>query len=184
MDFTTGPCLAASEQKHRRSLVVNGQLCGLPARCLIDTGATDSLVSHDFYQQIPEENRPQLKAVDVQELLVGDIGIEMLLGMDFLFENTCRCQLDILTGVLLSRRERIQCRDNSEDSACFKVVGRGTVRLPSSQSSIVPARLRKVGNTSQGVIEPWQAAFDQKRMVDGHSLVSMDACLVRVHPLL
>ncbi|XP_038053938.1 uncharacterized protein LOC119726355 [Patiria miniata] len=100
-------------QKARAGLFVQAFIRGVKANLLVDTGATDSVLSSEFYYKIPIEKRPKLESggtgvrnadgsnmetlgralVDVQigrttcpvRAVFGKIGeVEGILGMDFL----------------------------------------------------------------------------------------------------
>lgn len=171
-----------SAKSCKRSLLVTSQLNGKAVNCLIDTGATDSLMSSSLYEQLPESRRPELERVRQtmhgvdgeslkvrgkingqlifghcpvnQDIIVAEIpGDVLILGMDFLVENNC--QLDLPNGILRLKGEELKCWDEDENHARFRVVCRERVDLFPHQSMIIPGKMKRTGNiTEWGVIDP------------------------------
>ena len=195
--------------RNRQSLVVTGRLNGVAVSGLIDTGSATSLISHQLYQRLPENDEMVMErvyerysgvsgnalavygriegeltlghALMTQSLIVAEIDTEMILGMDFLSANQCR--LDLSRGILHLGSEEIQCWDENEDNAHFRVTCRDKVELPPHTATTVIGRIARTGNiTKWGVVESSQEVMNKNGIIVGRSVVStkQDAVPVRV----
>jgi hypothetical protein len=151
-------------------LTLDGQMFQLGVSCLIDTGATDSLVSFRTYARIPEDQKPllteeraQYTGVDgrplkilgrmdapltfgrvkvQQNLLVADVGGEVLLGMDFLMGH--QCSLDLYDGSIRLGPDELQCWELEGGHARYRAgkTGSSTRKSPLSTRSARCSRIQ------------------------------------------
>ncbi len=205
-----GAGVSTQPAKRPNHLTLAGQLCQMGVNCLIDTGATDSIVSASTYERIPAEQRPPLTGetgvytgVDGQRLrvwgkmeaplvfehvrvwqglVVAEIDGEVILGMDFLQRQ--QCSLDIVKGVVRVGKEELRCWDQNADNARFRVVTETEVELKPHETRTVIARVQRTGEmTPWAVIEPRVQLSDNPKLMVGRTLVSTsrDEVPVRIH---
>ena len=181
-------------------MFVDGMLRGVGVKFLVDTGATDTLISSTTYFSIPSQNRPPLnKGVQVQQVdgaalqtlgsawveiqignisesvlvVVADIETPGILGMNFLL--TTDGTVDLVKRQLCLRGERIQCTLKGERSFCARVVVMEDVRIPPGHEAIIQGEPMGSHNKEfigPGLIEP-NVNFKKEMMV-APSLVNTD----------
>ena len=151
--------------KARSGLFVRAEVRGVKINLLVDTGATDTLLSCEFYHQIPKEKRPAVTMegarvrnadgsvmetigsawVEVQvgrttcplSVVFGNTGkIQGILGMDFLLAT--KGVLDFQTMELKVNGERIRCVDTEGNATCARVIVSETTRVPAGHEALVP----------------------------------------------
>ncbi len=180
-------------------LTLTGQLYHVGVNCLIDTGAICSVVSSFTYTRIPAKQRPPLAEetrgyrgangqrlkiwgkmaapltfgrVKVQQtLLVADIDGDVLLGMDFLREQSCF--LNLKNGVVRVQEEESRCWDLAAIYAhnCTAAMGKAELKLPMDQTDV--AEWPHVGTgTQQEVTEPTVQLSVEPDVMGNGTLVS------------
>ena len=139
--------------------------------CLIDTGASISVLHPSQYYALPEDLRPKLRqdcgnlrmAVGGQvipvghakfpltingivehSLIVADVEAPLVIGFDFMREQ--RCILDIGRGILTFKGEQIQCTHDAADPARvtsrdLKITMLDTVIVPPASEMIVGGKI-------------------------------------------
>ena len=189
------------------SLIVIGQLNGIPVRCLLDTGSAISLVSTATYNRIPKSARPKVAPIREkftgvnggslqvhgrtnsvmvfghtqihQELLVAETDVEVLLGMDFLQDHSCH--LDLPRRILHLGDERLSCWNEDVDHAHFLVICQERITLQPQASGAVAGKIRRTGNITQwGVIEPCPKLIESSGLLFRQTLVSAHEDVVPV----
>ena len=172
-------------------------------KLLVDTGATDSVLSSEFYFRVPTEKRPSLESdgvgvrnadgsrmntlgrawVEVQigkttcpvHAVFGSTGeVEGILGMDFLLST--KGSLDFRSCELSLHGETIKCVDQRGSNLCARVIAGETTRLPAGHEALVPAVVRGEHLGSKfGLIEPSdRGEVAQKGMVVARVLVNSE----------
>ena len=149
--------------KARRGLFVEVEIRGVKARLLVDSGATNTILSASLYYRIPSANRPTLTEVGASnadgssletlgsarlELSVGNCifplevvfgntdQIDGLLGLDFMDPN--EANIDLKTKELRLKGERIKCTDARGGPFCYRVLIGATTRVPPGHEVVIP----------------------------------------------
>ena len=182
-------------------LYVPALVRGEKVHLLVDTGATDTVLSYTFFYEISQEKRLKLTTrgsrvrtadgsllqtiggayVEVQvgrttlplNIVFGNIGtMEGILGMDFLVPT--RGCLDFNTMELKINGEKVRCTGNKGEQFCARVVVEKTTIVPPGHEAIVPGQLTgKVKVTGLCIMEHGQRGeIADKGMVMARSLVT------------
>ena len=194
----------------RFGLFVNGTVRNTKCHFLIDTGATDTLISSKVYYQIPREQRPVLETdgvqvrqvdgsplsvlgiawVDVQvgrtthpvRAIFTEMKYSGILGMDFILPTGGN--LDFQTKEWRINGERIRCTSSAGEPFIGRVVAAESATIPSGHEAVVPGIIaRKVEEfVGPAVVEPVEGGGDlaQKGLVVGRSLVDSENHIVPV----
>ena len=186
----------------RSGLFVEVEVRGIKAKLLVDTGATDTILSSTLYHRIPGVKRPNLNTgisgvrnadgselstigsgwVELQvgacisslEVVFGNTGsMDGILGMDFLIQN--HANLDLKTKELNLNGERIKCTDRKGTSFCARVVVGETIRVPAGHEALVSGHVKSTSNrTGLGLIEPAHNELTRKGILVARVLVGAD----------
>ena len=174
---------------------------------LIDTGATETLLSAKMYHLIPRPKRPELTPPTMEmrqadgsmvevlgtamvelavgnqrhmvRLVVANINNDGLLGMDFL--TAAGGHLDVAGGALSMGGEVIACR-RVQTSHCYRVVANETVIIPPEHEKIIYAFAKRCPKgTKLGLVEPLKRGTTQNGLNVARAVVSVrDVVPVRV----
>ena len=156
------------------------EIRGIKARLLVDSGATDTILSSSVYYRINSTSRPDLTEVGVHnadgssmdtlgsawlelglrtcifplEVVFGNTDqIDGLLGLDFMEPNGCN--IDLKTKELLVKGERIKCTDARGVSFSSRVVVGATTRVPPGHEVVIPGHTTGMQEeTGFALIEP------------------------------
>lgn len=149
-------------------LFIKSTIFGNSVDCLIDTGATTSVLHSKVFLRLPEEKRPQLnrncgdlRVADGEiivpmgmatfplriddkiyhcRMIVADIESPAVLGYDFLKDN--HCEMHIGKGTILLNGKRIECHlESQKPNTIFRVALTETVVLPAASEMIIPTRV-------------------------------------------
>ncbi len=144
-------------------------ISGVKVRFLVDTGSTTTILSENMFSRLPESERSELgqtrariiladgktlnplgcvtltleigkMSVD-QEMIVADIGVEGLIGMDFL--RTHKCQLDLYKSCIQLNGCLVPLSKATSDFQCCKVSVTQHVVIPASHEMIVMGTLEE-----------------------------------------
>lgn len=157
------------------------QIAGSPARFLIDTGSSGTIISRDMYERISKKRRPKLSPstdrmvvadgsaspvlgrIDVEisigtvnvfhPVIVANIALDAIMGLAFLRSH--KGQLDLEGSKLnISGKTFTLQGENAEDFACHRVKLSKTVNIPAFSEMIIPGKLVKRGSVpSVGILE-------------------------------
>ena len=177
---------------------------GLDLNCLIDTGATISLLHPDKYHAIPEGMRPQLepyspkirmgdgafiKALGCavfpisvnrkllhQKMVVANIEAAGVLGYDFLYNNSV--DINIRKGSLIINGTVFKCELESQIPSAFRIGTVETVTIPPNSEMIIQGRihgeLREGIDQLQALVEPWGDCLNEKGVIVAKTLVNIN----------
>ncbi|XP_033729790.1 uncharacterized protein LOC117318986 [Pecten maximus] len=155
-------------------LYISVKICGVNVNCLIDTGATSTVLHPTKYLDIPSRDRPRLekRRYNIQvadgsvvtplgsieaileingklvkhSTLVADIDAPAVIGYDFLHAHDC--QIDMGGGSLLFAGEKLKCQRESRMESIFRVTIHENVVVPPDCEMIVMADIQ--GKTQGG----------------------------------
>ena len=82
-----------------------------------------------------------------QTVLVADIPTEVLLGMDFLKEN--KCELDLARNIMHLKNEKIDCWDENEENANFRIISSADFLLEPHETRNIIAQVLTTGNITK-----------------------------------
>ena len=163
---------------------------GKVVRMLIDTGATETILSAKMYHLIPRERRPPLdppmnimtqadgsridilgtamvelavgEKSEIVKLIVANINSDGLLGMDFLAATGG--VLDIGKGHLQIGGETLRCEKEGDSNHCYRVVATETVVVPPGHEQIIMARSSQFPDDhTLGLVEPLEHGLLQSK---------------------
>ena len=165
-----GPQRPVSED----GLYLKAKLLGVDVNCLIDTGATRSIVHPRKYYSISSNKRPPLmelnKAVVLangealqpqgqvelplqtkaglifQNFIVLETNEPLILGNDFLSSN--RCLVDVACHTLHIGTEGIQCTLESKINSLFRLKLAEDISVPANSEMIIPGYVPQVEQIS------------------------------------
>ena len=196
------PTVGSRPDMARGGLFVEVAVRGIKAMMLVDTGATDTILSSTLYHRIPGVKRPNLNTgisgvrnadgselstigsgwVELQvgacisslKVVFGNTGsMDGILGMDFLIQN--HANLDLKTKELNLNGERIKCTDRRGTSFCARVVVGETIRVPAGHEALVSGHVKSTSNrTGLGLIEPAHNELTRKGILVARVLVGAD----------
>lgn len=161
-------------------LYVNAVICGIEMKCLIDTGASVSVLHLSTYQQMLNHNRPQLcksnttlymangAPVEVhgsgifnininghiyrQQMSVAEIEAPAVIGYDFLKNQNC--QIDIGKSRLNLDGKIVECILESTLPSMFRIRVAENTTVPCGTEMIVPATVDgALPHITKGMIE-------------------------------
>ena len=179
---------------------------------LVDTGASETILSAKMYHLIPRHKRPPLespvtemkqadgsnveilgttvvelavgKVRQVVKLVVANINNDGLLGMDFL--TATGGTLNLANGTLEIGGEIIPCRRYG-GSHCYRVVATETVMVPPEHEQIILARASRFPDDTMGLVEPLERGLLQSKGLNvARAIVGTDEIIpvrvMNVHP--
>ena len=148
-------------------LYVDGVVEGMAVRFLVDTGASVTMLKTSVYETLPEAKRIPLEGEDrcmlladgstlpftgrgkftigvgpssaVHEVLIANIDVDGILGMDFLRAQKCELRLENKGYVLVLPEGQVSCRATQGNLACRRVAICETVVIPPRSEVIVAA---------------------------------------------
>lgn len=163
-------------------LYVEVEIRGIKTMLLVDTGATDTILSNTVYYRIPNEKKPELtrygtnvcnadgsrmetmgssclelkvgRTVCSIRVIFGNTGsAEGILGMDFLIATHAKIDLQQLQLDL--NGDKIKCSDKLGHGLCFRVVVEETTKIPPGHEALVPGLIKgNPGEAGLGILEP------------------------------
>ena len=184
-------------------LYISCSVNGKPVKFLVDTGASVTMLKHSVYNELSEdqriildkENRVMQLAdgrtlpfrgkgdfsikIDTYEtmhnILVADIEVDGILGMDFLGTHQCEL-LRTKNGYALSLSgTRVPCHSSRDGLACLRIALCETVVLPPRSESIVTAHFVDGEATEElGVIEATGQFQERHNLMMARSLVHLN----------
>ena len=171
---------AKQEDKPVNSLYVKGELNGVQADFLVDSGASVSLMHPRVFNGIPVESRPRLEKVQCEitaangsqitsagkatfRLCFGSIQVEhpmwvaevqddVIMGLDFLEKY---CQVDYVTGTVTCCQQEISGVKTKSKGMCRRVVLQHKVVIEPRCEQTVMGQISGRGKCSQvGLVSP------------------------------
>ena len=183
-------------------LYVTAHINGMRVNCLIDTGASLTVIHPDKYYRIPAEGRPPLQSMDShlrmadggrlpvigkvnltldfgqgvsikQDLIVAEVEAPLVLGYDFQFVN--KCLVDVGHTCIYIQEQRFNCLLESRMHSIFRIVIHDTVIIPPRHEVIVAGKV-KGGKPSceEMVTEPNEEFQSCKELMVAKALIKVD----------
>ena len=168
---------------------------------LIDTGSNITIVMSEVYQMIPESVRPDLKIVStmllangrslpftgkadmglqlgrtevVHEVWVANIGLDGILGMDFMCRLGCELTYDQGHYQLILPEGSVVCAHHQLGTACCHVAVSETVVIPPGTEMIVPGKYMQPSRAAgPGVLEVAEQFVERKHLLVAKTQVDM-----------
>ena len=149
------------------ALYVTGEIHGVPVEWLLDTGSSISIMSVNVFGKIPKESRPELKAnsspmstadgsplMDLgmvstrvmvgkqeltQEMVVADINVDCILGVDFLRSHSG--SIDFGEDKMTLNGKLVPTRSGLLRNQCYRVATAEKVILPAGTRKVVKGKV-------------------------------------------
>lgn len=177
-------------------------------KCLVDTGANITIISPGIYSDIRGSARPSLEKtgekmfmadgqsrplagcstfsmkvgnfVTSHPVWVADIGVDGILGCDFLVKH--ECQLNMGSESLKIGNEIVPCiRRNTPTKVVCRVSVTETVSISPGQEIIVPGRLDyRMNGETQALVEPCERFMKKHSVMVAKSVVNPQGGVVPV----
>lgn len=177
-------------------------------KCLVDTGANITIISPGIYSDIRGSARPSLEKtgekmfmadgqsrplagcstfsmkvgnfVTSHPVWVADIGVDSILGCDFLVKH--ECQLNMGSESLKIGNEIVPCiRRNTPTKVVCRVSVTETVSISPGQEIIVPGRLDyRMNGETQALVEPCERFMKKHSVMVAKSVVNPQGGVVPV----
>ncbi len=175
--------LETETYRRRQGLFITGGVSGTDIQFLVDTDATDTVMSRAAFYMIPRVSRPKLWPagdllvrqvngapvrsiwgtinIDIQigrtkipvRAVVTDMDVPAILGMDFPLRS--QGGLNLRTLELIMNGKRYQCSDHLGSAFCHRVVVEKTTTIPPGHEAIIPAYIKSNKTiVNLGIIEP------------------------------
>ena len=172
--------VGSSQDFNRKGLFLEGKINGQPLKLLIDTGATNTLISDKVFDQIEDNRRPELlpvtsvvlqadgtplrtRGTSRLEVQIGDSLVttmvtvaslknEGILGLDFLVQ--INAVLDCQKMELRTEWGIIPCLDSEGESFCRRIVAGKEYSIPPGHEIVLADRVtgKKVA-LCEGLVE-------------------------------
>jgi hypothetical protein len=170
---------------------------GTEVNCLLDTGATSSVIHPNRFYAIPEESRPRLEgkagSLEVadgffvashgsavltftmggQEIrhrfAVADLVAPAILGLDFLKAN--HAFVDVCGADIWVNGQRIGCLPQKDGVGVFKVALRETITIPPLSEIILEAEAQGAPTYTCALVEPCLSFMSSKHVLLAKSVV-------------
>ena len=181
---------------------MEGAIGGIPTTFLVDTGSNITVVTPEVYRSIPAPERPVLEEVGstmlladgrslpftgkadmplqlgstavVHKVWVADIGLDGIIGMDFMRRMRCELTIDRGSYKLTWPDGSVTCTHTQTGTACCRVVVRETVIVPPGTETIVPGEYwQPSGVTGPGVLETAEKFLQRHGLLVARTLVDM-----------
>jgi len=184
-----------------KTIIVTGQVDGVPLSFLVDTGTTDTIISERFYRNLPEGSRPPLLPADnsgeqadgsplemigwaPMEVRIGSVCAllpvtvakvkdDALLGMDFM--EITGCLVDPKKKQLKFGAEVVQGYSEKSRVFCAKVTIPETMTIPPGHEMIIRGKVEKLpGMQGFGVVEPVKSKLKDAGAIMARAAVNLD----------
>ena len=188
-------------------MFVNGSIGGVNTTFLVDTGSNITIVTPEVFNRIPESVRPALDTVITEmvladgrslpfkgkailtlrlgrtvvehEIWIADIGLEGILGMDYLQKMNCELISEQGEYRLTLPEGSVKCGQSSNGSVCCRVAVAETVTVPPGTEMLVPGMyVEPTGVTGPGVLEVAAKFLERSQLLVAKSLVNMEQAQV------
>ena len=187
-------------QQNKQVASVNGGLyadCkinGIDTECLIDTGATLSVLSLKAWDIISQSSSNDIKPFKMQvftasgsqievkgkvsvtieicgiqcivDMIVADIDNDAIIGLDFLKDNSCKLDIENATFTVKDRRCKLGLAGKL---GCYRVTESETVEIPARSEAIIEGKVSVLilRQSDLGMVEP-----ANKQLGTGNSLIA------------
>ena len=180
------------------SLFLTGNVYGVEIKCLVDTGATLSILHPDKYNAIPKKRRPPLEPYKLkirmgvgalkstlgccviplvfngqlfrQKMVVADIDVSGVLGYDFLYENSV--SINVRDGTLALNGNEVQSELEIELPSMFRIAAVKNITIPPYSEVIVQGKSKtNSANLTQAIVEPTDSQLAKRGILVAKSLV-------------
>ena len=174
--------LQVNTTNNENGLFVKGSIGGVQTKFPVDTGSNSTTVTPEVYQKIPKlvcsdledvvstmlladghqlpfvgkaAIKVQLGRIEVlHEVWIADIGLERIVGMDFMRRLECKLLVNKGHYRLILPEESVACEHHQIESSCCRAAVGETVVVPAGTEMIVPGKyVHPVGVTGPGVLE-------------------------------
>ena len=190
-----------------KGLYVIGEIEKQPVKFLIDTGASISLISTSLFEKLQEVRKFEQYEYDVyqadgqkmeiwgkleaeitmgplrvmHELVIADLQVDAILGMDYLTENECK--LDLAQQLLTVQGTIVNLWSQKTGPRCCKVSVKSNIIIPGNHEKIIEGIVQKRGSENNlNVLEGTQKFTEKYGLLVGKSLVdiSKGQVLIRI----
>ena len=183
------------------TITVTGKMENTPVSFIVDTGATDTIVSERVFDSIPSEVRPDLYPVkDTGEqadgsplaiigwttlkISIGPVAVSMpvtvakikndvLLGMDFL--SSTNCVIDATNRQLKFGEQIIQGYTEESRIFCARVTISGRYTIPPGHEMVIPGKISKLPEIQGfGILEAGDSKLKDSGGIVARTVVDLD----------
>ena len=181
-------------------LYVDGVVEGMAVRFLVDTGASMTMLKSSIYEELPDAKRIPLEGDDqhmlladgstlpftgrgkfaigvrpsseVHKVLIADIEVDGILGMDFLRAQQCDLPLENKVYVLTVPGGQVSCYTTQGNLACRRMAICETVVIPPRSEVIVAAEfVEGEASDGAGVLEATTRFQEHNNLLVARALV-------------
>lgn len=191
------------------SLYVMLSLYGVSINCLVDTGSTMTVLKKQYYDSLPEDQRPPLRAchgrlrmadgsevsvigeVDISasidsqiitlKMYVANIEAAAILGMDF-FRNH-GCMVDMRDGTICINGQYHECVKTTDNRKIAQITLKETTVVPPLSEMILQGTIAEMPNFSEGLVEPSPKFLRCNRVVLAKAVINPQQSLVPLRVL-
>ncbi len=190
-----------SSYRHGSGLFVAASINGQTATCLVDTGATLTVLSTRYWENLCDSDEHVLSTFDKDiisasgsplevkgtttvcvkigsascdiQVIVANIENDALLGLDFLKQE--RCIVDVVNNTMTLNGQKVQL--NCEGSiGCYRVVVAENVEVPAHSEAIIRGKVTGLPANQRELfmLEPSERMMDGGKGLVAKSLVQAD----------
>ena len=183
---------------------IDTTICGKPISLLVDTGASVTIISKKFLDNIDSALVPGISTVKIKmmtatgeltpfngetqiyirfgknlikhNVLIADIPIEGILGMDFLTKNGCDVLLS--KNCIKYKGQEVPCFKyrSSPNASCCRICIHEKIVLPPSSETIVSGRaIDPIIRGKTGLVEPVQKFVEKHGLLIARAVVQPNA---------
>ena len=179
-------------------LYVTGEIQSRPVKFLVDTGASISLVSTEMYNKMNLKNKLQEIQYDVRqadgkrmpvvgisnfeitmgplrvdhEMIVADLQVDAIIGIDFLLQNECK--LDLKGQTMNMMGTIVNLWSESVEPKCCRISVKKDVIIPANHEKLIEGICHRRGTESRlNVIEGTQKFAEKYGLMIGRSLADI-----------
>lgn len=179
-------------------LYVDLEVNGVTAKFLVDTGATISLISNALFEKFKSSDSPEIRQINqeittangtpvctrgtanvtvklgnchsVLEVVIADLTVDGILGLDFLKNN--RCTIDLEKGVLVWDQQKIPIVLHGL-LGVYRVVAKDSISIAPRSEVVCPGRvLDHIPNCSEtGLVEPCEELLGKDKALVAKTLI-------------
>ena len=180
-------------------LYVTASLFNFDVNCLIDTGASLSVMHPEKYYKIPEAERPCLEKDSsrlsmangdtlqslgntiinlkfqhetvTQRVIVAEVDAPLVLGYDFLKQHGC--VVDIGNATLHMKNKPIKCQLESSMDSIFRITSKETIEIPPRSEMIIEGKiLGSLPIYEEAFVEPCAHFCEKKELLVAKAIVN------------
>ena len=179
-------------------LFADCKINNIPAQCLIDTGATLTIMSTQVWENIRPFSSATVESYDgnvftasgdpvkilgkttvfieiggihcSSSIIIADIDLSIILGLDFLKRHNCQIDVAANSLVIQGKKCKLTC---SGSIGCYRIVVSNKVEIPAMSEMIIEGKVLGSQNVKNNlcIVEPKEGTCENREMLIARSLV-------------